>query len=1117
MRSAVARHARRILYVGGLIYAVIGFGASRADAQVVLHTVSTSTDFANAVTAINLDPNSDHRMEITAGFQLDRQVEAIDISGELTVVGVGTAQVIDGDAQYRPFFIAQGSVKLENLTLANGNATGGAGGGGGGGGLGAGAAVFVNSGAELRLKNVAFIGNTAQGGFGGGNSVGAGGGGGLGGAGGGGTTGGGSGGGGGLYGAGGNATNAGGGGGGGQLQTGGASTNTDGGGGGGTTTPCDPSSAGGAGGDGAGNGGTAGNPGSDGTTGGGGGGSQFFDGGAGGTSGGGGGAGFGANGGAGGDFGGGGGSSVGNGGAGGNFGGGGAGLFNGGNGGFGGGGGGAFGDIGGTPGVAGQSIFGGGAGGNAAGTADFGGGGGGAAFGGAIFAAVGSDIVIEDSVMFLGNTVTAGQSAGDGGAGAADGNDIYLMSGVYTTFDISTGNTLSFASSIGNNDGVNFGVGIIKEGAGTLNLTGTSSYVGGTMVTEGTLNVDGNLSGISNIVDDGTLNISGTLAGQTVVDRGAINVNAGGVLNGDAASIRGTVTVNGTVNGDVYIDDLGTLKGSGTIVTSNNINGAVEVFGRIAPGNSIGTLNINGDYLQGVDGVYEVEVNDAGQSDKIAVSGTAFLTCGCGPGGGDVHVYATPGNYAGRRVYTILTATGGIVDTFDAPVGYGFNPYVRLSLAYDNNNVFLIVSQFDLLAASRNGNQAAVGNVLNSGILTSDPQLQAIFSAMTTMSDAELEAALDQLTNEQQGSTISVGCQATSGMLGTIGGRLQPGGAAMQSFGMISADGSARDASADPFNLANEPTLQLVSYNESAGTDGRRTTSGGASLYNMTAGPTPSRGPTRNYGWVGGYGLGGDASSNGDAQGFGFRYGGTSFGVDRYVGGNTVVGVAGGYAGSRVRSDSRLQFSEIDSIQGALYATRAVERRYMLGVLSYTHDLYESTRILPAALTANGEFDGYQLGSYFEAGLMRQWGAWNWQPSLGLQTIRIRQNGYTETGAGGANLAVAGTDENSCRGSIGLRFSRPTPVGRMTFTPTLQARYAREFCSLDRLSTANFTGIVGSTFTTAGNALGRNYGQYGLGLNSMLTRNIGTYLGYDLVTSDRSVSHAGNGGLQFVW
>jgi subtilase-type serine protease len=148
---------------------------------------------------------------------------------------------------------------------------------------------------------------------------------------------------------------------------------------------------------------------------------------------------------------------------------------------------------------------------------------------------------------------------------------------------------------------------------------------------------------------------------------------------------------------------------------------------------------------------------------------------------------------------------------------------------------------------------------------------------------------------------------------------------------------------------------------------------------------------------------------------------------------------------------------------------------------------------------------------------MRRWGAWNWQPSLGLQYIHLRQDGFSETGAGVLGLTVNSIDDNSCRPSLGVRFTRPTPLGRMTLIPTLQARYGYELCSIDRFVTAQFTGIVGSTFTTAGNGLGRNYGQYGVGVNSVITRNLGAFTGYDLTTSDRSTSHSGNFGLQLVW
>jgi len=180
-------------------------------------------------------------------------------------------------------------------------------------------------------------------------------------------------------------------------------------------------------------------------------------------------------------------------------------------------------------------------------------------------------------------------------------------------------------------------------------------------------------------------------------------------------------------------------------------------------------------------------------------------------------------------------------------------------------------------------------------------------------------------------------------------------------------------------------------------------------------------------------------------------------------------------------------------------------------------DSYDTTRQLPANLTARGDFEGYQIASYVESGLTRRWGAWNWQPSLGLQYIHLNQNGFTETGAGGAGLTVGSVGENSCRGSVGLRFARPTPVGPIIVVPTLQARYAYEFCDVDRLVTANFAGVVGSTFTTAGNQLGRNFGQFGLGLNTALTNRVGSFLGYDLVTADRAVSHSGNTGLQIVW
>jgi outer membrane autotransporter protein len=47
--------------------------------------------------------------------------------------------------------------------------------------------------------------------------------------------------------------------------------------------------------------------------------------------------------------------------------------------------------------------------------------------------------------------------------------------------------------------------------------------------------------------------------------------------------------------------------------------------GILAPGNSIGTTTIVGNYTHAAGATYTVEANAAGQSDKLIVTGTATL------------------------------------------------------------------------------------------------------------------------------------------------------------------------------------------------------------------------------------------------------------------------------------------------------------------------------------------------------------------------------------------------------------------------------------------------------------------------------------------------------------
>ncbi|MGT2438200.1 autotransporter outer membrane beta-barrel domain-containing protein [Bradyrhizobium betae] len=65
-------------------------------------------------------------------------------------------------------------------------------------------------------------------------------------------------------------------------------------------------------------------------------------------------------------------------------------------------------------------------------------------------------------------------------------------------------------------------------------------------------------------------------------------------------------------------------------------------------------LNVSGNVTFNAGSTFEVEINPAGQSDKIAASGTATLN------GGTVRIVPLGAGFLANTQYTILTAAGGV-------------------------------------------------------------------------------------------------------------------------------------------------------------------------------------------------------------------------------------------------------------------------------------------------------------------------------------------------------------------------------------------------------------------------------------------------------------------------
>ena len=241
-------------------------------------------------------------------------------------------------------------------------------------------------------------------------------------------------------------------------------------------------------------------------------------------------------------------------------------------------------------------------------------------------------------------------------------------------------------------------------------------------------------------VGSGTLTIGGTTSFT-----GATNVR------------RGTLVANGnlTSSSGVFVDPDATLAGTGILPST-------VVSGTVAPGNSIGTLTVNGNFVQNAGSVYRVEANNAGQSDRINVSGSATIN------GGTVQVVAQPGTYARRTTYTILNATGGVSGAYSG-VTSNF-AFLTPGLGYDANNVYLLLTSGSFAAGAQTANQYAVGGALdiaNVNAVTGD--FSTALNALSALSTADGPAALNAISGQPWADFGTLNVQGGALFMNTLG------------------------------------------------------------------------------------------------------------------------------------------------------------------------------------------------------------------------------------------------------------------------------------------------------------------------------------------------------------
>ncbi|WP_414475563.1 autotransporter-associated beta strand repeat-containing protein [Microvirga sp. M2] len=605
-------------------------------------------------------------------------------------------------------------------------------------------------------------------------------------------------------------------------------------------------------------------------------------------------------------------------------------------------------------------------------------------------------LTLSGTNTYSGGTVISGglKAAADANLGAPTGdlafNDGTLVLGA--SFDLAAGRTLVLDHGSGTIDtnghamtvqaGLTGTATFVKDGLGTLTLRGPSTFTGTTIIAQGTLVAQADSLGsgpIDNrsalVIDQGTdsmftpaIDGSGTLVKRGL---GRLDLTGTSGLTGDTFVREGNLAVNGSLGqSHVTVGASAMLSGIGTVGGL-----AAQRGGTVAPGNSIGTLTVEGDVAFGAGSVYQAEVDAAGASDRITASGMATLT------GGTVEVRAASGRHAPGTSYTILTAAGGVRGAF-AGVAANF-AYLDPTLSYGATDVRLLLTRktdptdpgaphpvaFHSVAVSANQYRVADAvEALGEG--------HRLFDTVIGASAGGARQAFDALSGEAHASTATIAVADVQRVQDSILSHLR------------------NEAETAPANVA-DPTLD----------------------------------PHRITFWGEGFGSWGQVRSNGNAAGMDASTGGFILGAETKIDESYRLGIAGGFMSTSFDIDKRLSSGTNETVFGSVYGAAKWDAiNVRLGVLYGRNDVDVNRTIAFPGFgdRASASYTGSTLAAFGEVGYGFDLGQAKVEPFLGASVMRLHLDGFREDGG---PAALFGYDRTYDLGTTTLGIRAETRLG----------------------------------------------------------------------------------------
>jgi len=244
----------------------------------------------------------------------------------------------------------------------------------------------------------------------------------------------------------------------------------------------------------------------------------------------------------------------------------------------------------------------------------------------------------------------------------------------------------------------------------------------------------------------------------------------------------------------------------------------------------------------------------------------------------------------------------------------------------------------------------------------------------------------------------------------------------------------------------------------------------------------------------------GNLDGNSDVNQSSYTTGRVRAGVDYRVSTTIRVGALFGYSHTDANLDNEGSKAKVDSYTPGLYATYADKKGfYANGLITYTRNEYSTNRniIIPGVnRTASGSTGGNQFGADIDGGYEFHRKNWTFGPSVGLTYVNMGIENFNETGAGAANLNINNQSADSLRSRLGGTVRYAAKIGSLVLTPHLSAFWQHEFLDDPALITSAFQGLPGGTFSVQTPRGDSDTALLGFGIDAELNKTVTLFVDY---------------------